>query len=143
MANQNAPTHRFGGGITLKSNTFPSELDPDITYGGIVPTFITLPGDANSTIAADDGLTFVVAPLTGANRVITLPLVGSEGMEGRIYTFYVLTPGAFTLTFQQTGAVAIPSGATPSTATPVSQPAVVTIIYVSGTVVQGNVVLGA
>jgi hypothetical protein len=142
MANQNAPTHRFGGGITLKGNSFPSELAPDITYGGIATTFINLPGDANSTIAADDGLTFVVAPLTGA-RVITLPLVGSDGMEGRIYTFYVLTPGAFTLTFQQTGAVAIPSGAAVSTVTTASKSAVVTIIYASDTVVQGNVVIGA
>lgn len=138
--NNNVPTHVFGGGITLKANNYPSTTPADVTYGGIAPTFLPV-ADADTTIADDEGLTFVVNTLS-ASRVITLPSPGAS-MNGRIYTFYVLTPaGAFTATFKTTGAVAIPSGNTATTATSASKSAVVTIIYANGAV-QGNVVIGA
>jgi len=141
MANQNVITHVFGGAVALADNQFPSTASVDVTAGGFAPTFTAIPGTANTTIASNQGTTFYVEQLTAA-RTITLPSP-SVAMEGRIYTFYVLTPGAFAATFQTTGAVPIPGGAAASTATTASKAAIVTIIYVNSTTVVGSVVIGA
>lgn len=140
--NQNVITHVFGGAVALADNQFPSTAAVDVTAGGFAPTFTAVVGTANTTIASNEGSTFYVEQLTGA-RTITLPSPSVTGMPGRIYTFYVLTPGAFAATFQTTGAVAIPGGASLSTVTTASKPAIVTIIYVNSTTVVGSVVIGA
>jgi hypothetical protein len=91
MANQNAPTHVFGGGVTLTSNTFPSNADPNITYGTFgqpaLPIVVTAAG-ADTVDANIDPYLIIAAGVAGAGagtHTITFPTPAAS-LVGRLYT---------------------------------------------------------
>ena len=136
MANQNVPTHVFGGAVALAGNSYPSTSAANITYGGFAPTFeVTGPTATPRTIASNDGLVFFVVP--AAALAYDLP-AASSSMDGRIYTFYVRPGGAGQTLTITAGGVAISGG----TVTTAQKANTVTVIYSAG-VVLSQLVIGA
>ena len=127
MSNQNVPTHVFGGGVTLKPNTFPSDADANTTYGGFAPSFLLLPGgEAAQEISATDPLVAFVTPTGGTAIVLTLPNAAAS-QDGKVYTIYVGGAGAGggTVQVKDKAGVAIPGTLTTTTA----KSAIITVVY--------------
>jgi len=104
MANQNVPTHIFGGAVTLKSNTFP-DGGVDATFGSFGQPALSVnavAGLSTTVVESVDQYLIVATSGTagaGGTHTINFP-APSAALVGTLYTvlFGAVTGGTTTVT---------------------------------------------
>jgi hypothetical protein len=117
MANQNVPTHIFGGAVALKSNTFPN-TGADATFGsfGQSALGVTVAAAGTTTVVEDVDQYLIVATSgtagAGGTHTITFPNP-SATLVGTLYTvlFGAVTGGTTTVTLSVAGNATYPTSA--------------------------------
>jgi hypothetical protein len=118
MANNNVPTHRFGGAVVLTGNSFPSIAAADETFGSFAQQAkpVTVAAAGATTIEANTDQYLIVALSgtagAGGTHTITFP-DPSSALIGRMYTvlFGAVAGGTTTVTLSVAGNVTYPTSA--------------------------------